>query len=100
VAFETSGSRSQVSAPYLLVGHSLGGAYVQRYAQRFPDEAAGLLLLDPAHEDWDLARAGRGPAARQLGRHSDGPDVSGTQLAANRDRSGPNPAPPARRVRR
>lgn len=39
---------------YLLVGHSLGGIYVQRFAQRFPDEVAGLLLLDPAHEDWDL----------------------------------------------
>ena len=41
-------------APYVLVGHSLGGAYVQRYAQRFPDEVAGLVLLDPAHEDWNL----------------------------------------------
>jgi pimeloyl-ACP methyl ester carboxylesterase len=40
--------------PYLLVGHSLGGAYVQRFAQRFPGEVAGLLLLEPAHEDWDL----------------------------------------------
>lgn len=42
-----------VPSPYLLVGHSLGGAYVQRYAQRFPDEVAGLLLLDPLHEDWN-----------------------------------------------
>lgn len=42
-----------VPTPYLLVGHSLGGAYVQRYAQRFPDDVAGLLLLDPLHEDWD-----------------------------------------------
>jgi pimeloyl-ACP methyl ester carboxylesterase len=40
--------------PYLLVGHSLGGVYVQRFAQRFPGEVVGLLLLDPAHEDWDL----------------------------------------------
>jgi pimeloyl-ACP methyl ester carboxylesterase len=40
--------------PYLLVGHSLGAIYVQRFAQRFPEEVAGLLLLDPAHEDWDL----------------------------------------------
>jgi pimeloyl-ACP methyl ester carboxylesterase len=40
--------------PYVLVGHSLGGAYVQRFAQRFPDEIAGLVLLDPAHEDWNL----------------------------------------------
>lgn len=39
-------------APYLLVGHSLGGLYVRHYAQRFPDEVAGLLLLDPAHEDY------------------------------------------------
>ncbi len=40
--------------PHVLVGHSLGGAYVQRYAQRFPDEIAGVVLLDPAHEDWNL----------------------------------------------
>jgi pimeloyl-ACP methyl ester carboxylesterase len=44
----------EVPAPYLLVGHSLGALYVQRFAQRFPSETAGLLLLDPAHEDWDL----------------------------------------------
>lgn len=43
-----------VPAPYLLVGHSLGGAYARRYAQRFPNDVVGLLLLDPAHEDWDL----------------------------------------------
>jgi len=39
--------------PVLLVGHSLGGLYARHYAQRFPDEVAGLLLLDPAHEDYD-----------------------------------------------
>jgi pimeloyl-ACP methyl ester carboxylesterase len=43
----------ETPGPYLLVGHSLGGAYVQRYAQRFPDDVAGLLLLDPLHEDWN-----------------------------------------------
>ena len=41
-----------VPAPYLLVGHSLGGIYTRRYAQRFPDEMAGLLFLEPAHEDF------------------------------------------------
>lgn len=40
-----------VPGPYLLVGHSLGGAYARLYAQRFPDEVAGMLLLDPFHED-------------------------------------------------
>jgi pimeloyl-ACP methyl ester carboxylesterase len=44
---------ADLPAPYLLVGHSLGGLYARHYAQRFPDEVAGLLLLDPAHEDYD-----------------------------------------------
>jgi len=42
-------------SPYILVGHSLGGAYARRYAQLFPGEVAGLLLLDPAHEGYDAA---------------------------------------------
>lgn len=42
---------ADVPAPYVLVGHSLGGAYARHYAQRFPSEVAALLLLDPAHED-------------------------------------------------
>ncbi|MFG3119581.1 alpha/beta fold hydrolase [Streptomyces sp. NPDC048197] len=42
---------ADVPGPYLLIGHSLGGAYARHYARRFPDEVAGLLLLDPFHED-------------------------------------------------
>jgi pimeloyl-ACP methyl ester carboxylesterase len=42
-----------VPAPYLLVGHSLGGLYARDFAQRFPDEVTGLLLLEPEHEDYD-----------------------------------------------
>jgi pimeloyl-ACP methyl ester carboxylesterase len=46
--------RSQLRLPpYLLVGHSLGGLYARHYAQRFADEISGLLLLDPAHEDYN-----------------------------------------------
>ncbi|MFB9906931.1 alpha/beta fold hydrolase [Allokutzneria oryzae] len=40
-----------VPGPYVLVGHSLGGLYARLYAKRFPDEVAGLVLLDPTHED-------------------------------------------------
>jgi pimeloyl-ACP methyl ester carboxylesterase len=43
---------ADVPAPYLLVGHSLGGLYARHYAQRFPDQVAALLLLGPAHEDY------------------------------------------------
>jgi pimeloyl-ACP methyl ester carboxylesterase len=38
--------------PYVLVGHSLGGAYIRRFAQLFPGDVAGLLFLDPAHEGY------------------------------------------------
>ncbi|THD61382.1 alpha/beta hydrolase [Phenylobacterium sp.] len=41
---------ARVDGPYILVGHSLGGAYVRRFAQLFPGEVAGLLFLDPSHE--------------------------------------------------
>ncbi|SHF87625.1 alpha/beta fold hydrolase [Streptoalloteichus hindustanus] len=44
---------ADVPGPYLLVGHSLGGLYARHYATRFPEEVAGLLLLDPAHEDYN-----------------------------------------------
>jgi pimeloyl-ACP methyl ester carboxylesterase len=37
----------------ILVGHSLGGLYARNYATRFPDAVQGLVLLDPAHEDYD-----------------------------------------------
>lgn len=42
-----------IPAPVVLVGHSLGAVYVRRFAQLFPAEVAGLVLLDPAHEDYD-----------------------------------------------
>jgi pimeloyl-ACP methyl ester carboxylesterase len=44
---------ADVPVPYLLVGHSLGGLYARHYTQRFPDEVAALVLLDPAHEDYN-----------------------------------------------
>lgn len=41
---------AEIPPPCILVGHSLGGAYARRFAQRYPDEVAGVLYLDPAHE--------------------------------------------------
>ncbi|MFI0259595.1 alpha/beta fold hydrolase [Streptomyces sp. NPDC017056] len=49
---------SGTPGPYLLAGHSLGGAYARHYARLFPGEVAGLLLLDPFHEDL-VVRASR-----------------------------------------
>jgi len=39
------------SGPFVLVGHSLGGLFVRLYADRYPEEVAGLVLLDPSHPD-------------------------------------------------
>ncbi len=39
--------------PFVFVGHSLGGLYARHYAARFPDQVCGLVLIDPAHEDYD-----------------------------------------------
>jgi len=33
--------------PYLLVGHSFGGAYIRSFASYYPVEAAGLIFVDP-----------------------------------------------------
>ena len=52
-------SAARVPPPYLLVGHSLGGAYARRYAQLFPDEVAGILFLEPFYEGFDRLKAKR-----------------------------------------
>lgn len=41
--------------PYVLVGHSLGGAFIRVFAARYPDEVVGLAFVDPSHPD-QLAR--------------------------------------------
>lgn len=38
-----------LAPPYVLVGHSLGGLYLQLFARRYPQEVAALLLLDSSH---------------------------------------------------
>ncbi|MCK7508592.1 MAG: alpha/beta hydrolase [Desulfobacterales bacterium] len=37
--------------PFVLVGHSYGGMNVRLFAARHPAEVAGLVLVDPSHED-------------------------------------------------
>jgi pimeloyl-ACP methyl ester carboxylesterase len=41
-----------VAPPYVLVGHSYGGLIARAWALEHPQEADGLCLLDPMHEDF------------------------------------------------
>jgi pimeloyl-ACP methyl ester carboxylesterase len=43
--------RAGVTGPYVLVGHSSGGAYVRVFADRYPGEVAGMVLLDSQPAD-------------------------------------------------
>lgn len=38
--------------PYLLVGHSMGGTYMELFAKAHPDEVFGVVLVDPRHRDF------------------------------------------------
>lgn len=45
-----------VTPPYILVGHSLGGAYARVYAGQYPNEVSGMVLIDASHPDfWQRA---------------------------------------------
>lgn len=40
-----------VAGPFVLVGHSIGGNYMRRYAADYPNETVGLVLVDAAHPE-------------------------------------------------
>jgi pimeloyl-ACP methyl ester carboxylesterase len=42
---------ANIDGPYVLVGHSFGGLYMQTYAARYPDEVAGVVLVDSSQPD-------------------------------------------------
>ena len=47
VLLQTAG----IEPPYVLVGHSFGGLVMQLYANRYPAEVSGMVLVDSSHPD-------------------------------------------------
>ncbi len=46
---------AKIAPPYLLLGHSFGGYNMMYFAKSFPEEVAGLVLIDSSHPqqaDW------------------------------------------------
>jgi pimeloyl-ACP methyl ester carboxylesterase len=39
-------TKAGIEGPYVLVGHSFGGLYMQTYAARYPEEVAGVALVE------------------------------------------------------
>jgi pimeloyl-ACP methyl ester carboxylesterase len=42
-------TQASIEPPYLLAGHSFGGLIVQTFASLYPDDVAGLVLIDAVH---------------------------------------------------
>jgi pimeloyl-ACP methyl ester carboxylesterase len=49
----TALEKAGVKPPYVLVGHSFGGIYVRVFAEMYPKEVAGMVLLDPSQESFN-----------------------------------------------
>ena len=43
--------KAKIFGPYVFVGHSFGGIDAQMFAQLYPDEVAGLILVESSHAD-------------------------------------------------
>ena len=55
-----------VAGPYVMAGHSFGGLYTLAYAARYPDDLAGMVLIDstnPASSPTPAAASGGGASS-------------------------------------
>lgn len=54
--------KAGIGGPYVLVGHSLGGISMLTYANRYPDEVAGVVLVDSTIDTYQFSQR---PEARE-----------------------------------
>jgi pimeloyl-ACP methyl ester carboxylesterase len=77
---------SKERGPFVLVGHSFGGPLVRSYTKLYPDEVAGLLLVDTIHEDQRIPIMGKAVLLRG--------SATGRAIPAPRNAMGPDDPKP------
>ncbi|HVA26817.1 MAG TPA: alpha/beta hydrolase [Candidatus Baltobacteraceae bacterium] len=55
-----------LQAPYILVGHSIAGLYVPLYADRYPHDVAGMVLIDPSFPNQDQVLEAASPTMKRF----------------------------------
>jgi alpha/beta hydrolase fold len=85
--------RGHVPGPHVLAGHSFGGLYVLTFAARYPDEVAGMVLVDATAPAWAANPGGSIAWPRGLRRRH------APCLGTGVDRSSTGAGPPVRPVR-
>jgi pimeloyl-ACP methyl ester carboxylesterase len=55
-----------IPAPYVLVAHSIGGLYAPLFADRYPREVAGMVLVDPSFPDQTHALEAASPTMKRF----------------------------------
>lgn len=61
VELRTALRNAEIEGPYVLVGHSLGCLFTRVFADLFPEDVAGMVLVDASHpEQWVRLPSGPG----------------------------------------
>jgi pimeloyl-ACP methyl ester carboxylesterase len=67
--------RAGVHAPYILVGHSIGGFIARKFEKKYPAEVKGLVLVDATSENATLFLNNKIQRMRLLSQHKDIPPI-------------------------
>ncbi len=71
-------ANAHVPPPYVLVGQSFGGVYNEIFAQMYPNEVVGMVLLDPTTEKFIHWMAANHPSKEfSRERHEQWPEAAG-----------------------
>jgi pimeloyl-ACP methyl ester carboxylesterase len=79
--------KADVTGPYVLVGHSVGGLNVRLYASEHPDKVVGMVLIDASSENeyQRLAALKSGAEKEKYLQHEGGGNFEGVDLLASAD---------------